>query len=128
MPPSVCNIQGVNGIFHFTTCAPTITECPTGSPVTPASASNWDLETSDIFGSPAVPVYVGSLTVGNITTQPNATVANATELTAMLNAEIPGYTFTLVGTEIRYSGYSAVTGNINGGAAADGYDLVWVAA
>jgi hypothetical protein len=125
MPEAVCNIQGVNGIFHFTTCAPTITECPTGSPVTPASTSTFDLETSTIFGSPAVPVYVGSLTVGNITTQPNATVANATEFTAMLNAEIPGYTFSLVGTEIRYTGYSAVTGNINGGDASGGYDLVW---
>lgn len=115
LPEAVCNIQGVNGIFHFTTCAPTITECPTGSPVVPASASNFDLETSTIFGSPACPIFVASLTVGNQTTQPNATVENVTELAAMLNEHINGYTFTVVGTEIRYNGYSAVTGNINGG-------------
>jgi hypothetical protein len=122
MPEAVCNIQGVNGIFHFTTCAPTITECPTGSPVTPASSDTFDAPTGDID----FPLYIGELQVGNQTTQPNASgIDNITELVALMNAEIAGYTFSVSGTDIRYTGYKAITGSINGGAANGGYDLTW---
>lgn len=121
MPAAVCNIQGVNGIFHFTTCAPVAVECPTGSPITPASATNHDADASSV----SYPLFVHELQVGNQTTQPNTTVANLTELVALMNAEIAGYTFSVSTTNIRYSGYSAVAGSINGGDAAGGYTLTW---
>lgn len=125
MPDAVCNIQGVNGIFHFTTCAPVMVDCPTGSPITPASAGNFD---ALVTGNVDFPLFVHELSVANQTTQPNVTVANITELNTLMNAEINGYTFTVAGADIRYNGYSAVSGTINGGASADGYDLTWVAA
>lgn len=119
MPKNVCTIQGENGIYHWTTCAQTIETCPDGSPIEPASTDTFDLQTSGF----TFPMFIHKLQVAGQTTEPNVTVANVTELTALLNAEIQGYTFSVVSsTKIRYTGYSAIAGAIN-----DTLTLTWVA-
>ena len=47
MPPAVCDIPGVNGIFHFTTCPAVQYTCPDGgTPATPASSHTYEWNTN----------------------------------------------------------------------------------
>ncbi|MCB0697607.1 MAG: hypothetical protein KDC07_09600 [Chitinophagaceae bacterium] len=111
MPPAVCNIPGVNGVFHYTTCAPVIFECPTGgTPLTGASSDTYEWDTS---GEVTFPLYVNKLTVAGQTSYPNQTVADAGELKDLFNASITGYMFAIDTTKITYTGYSAITGKVN---------------
>ena len=113
MPDQVCNKQGVNGIFHFTSCPPVLAPCPTGDPV-PAPAGAQSYEWTPAL---AYPLYVHDLQVAGITTQPNVNLTSLADLVAMLNENGGGIRFTKVGTTVQYMGYSAIGGNINGNTA-----------
>jgi hypothetical protein len=111
MPPVVCNIPGVNGIFHFTTCAPVVYECPEGgTPETPAASDTFEWDTDTVI---AYPLYVHQFDLAGQTTYPNVTVANITELKNLFNDSVNGYSFTVSGTKLQYTGYSALSGHLN---------------
>ncbi len=110
MPESVCNLSGVNGLFHFTTCAPVVYTCPSGTPEEPADSDVFEWNTT---GSITYPLYVHELTLGAQTSHPNTSVANITELKNLINGNITGYTFSVSSTKLQYTGYSALTGHIN---------------
>jgi hypothetical protein len=111
MPAAVCNLPGVTGLFHFTTCAPVQYECPTGGTPETAAVSHtydWDTATDITF-----PLYVHELDVAGQTTYPNVTVANITELKDLFNDSVNGYVFSVTGTKLRYTGYAAISGHVN---------------
>lgn len=110
LPDYVCNIDCVNGLFHFTTCLPTPVECPDVPPPTPVTPTQYEWTPGDIF-----PKYVGQLNLAGQISNPNATVTNVTELAALLTSAIDGYTFSVSGSDIVYTGYSALSGSINNG-------------
>lgn len=111
-----CNVQGVNGIMLYKTCPIVIPDCPSGTAISPAYTSrifNW-VPNVNIF-TPAL--LVGDVTIGGINSQPQVTVDTLAELAAMLNAAYQGQaTFTVSGAAIRYTGYEALSGEINNGA------------
>lgn len=110
LPDYVCNVDCLNGIFHFTTCLPTPVECSDVTPPAPITASTYEWTPGGIF-----PEYFGDITLGGQTTAINATAANITEMAALLNANIAGYTFSVSGSDIVYTGFSAISGSANGG-------------
>lgn len=121
LPPMVCNEQGVNGVFHFTTCVQNITECPDGSPITPVDTNTYEFNTSG-QGSPVVsvsfPLHVDNLSIGGQTYVPvesERDCANIAALKTLLNNAIDGITFTTSGTKLQYTGYSAITLVLNDG-------------
>lgn len=118
LPPMVCNIPGVNGITEFLSCLPAAVECPTPDPGTPPASDTFDLDLTDF----TLPMFVNKLTVAGQTSYPNITVASNAEFVAMLNANVNGYNFTLSTTNARYTGYTAIGGEIN-----DTTALAWVA-
>lgn len=111
MPPMVCNIQGVNGVTHFLTCAPVETECPVGSLPEPADEATFTYTP----GSQGVtfPLYIGKLELAGQTSYPNATVANIAALNTLFNANVNGITFVVDGATIEYEGYAAIAGQLN---------------
>lgn len=111
MPPTVCSISGVNGVFHFTTCAPVEYECPEGgTPVSAGTSASYEWDTD---GEVTFPLYVNKLELAGQTSYPDTTVADAGELKDLFNAEITGYVFGTDTTKITYTGYSGLTGQIN---------------
>lgn len=110
MPPMVCNLSGVSGVFHFTTCAPVQYSCPEGTPEAGAESATYDWDTD---GEVTFPMYVHQLDLAGQVSYPNVTVANITELKNLYNDSITGYTFVVSGTNIRYTGYSAISGHLN---------------
>lgn len=114
MPEFACNLECVNGIFHFTTCLPGAITCPDpGQAPTPtAKTYEW---TPDVG---LYPLFVNDLTLAGQSTEPNATAADIDELVAILNDNVEGYTFikdVATGTKIQYTGYSAISGTANAG-------------
>lgn len=106
-----CNIQGVNGIFLYKTCPVVVPVCPSGdtpSPAATAATYNWNPSFS-------YPLLISDITIGGIKSEPNVNVANDTDLTAALNDAYGLPIFSLSGANIKYTGYSAITGNINAG-------------
>ena len=112
MPPMVCNIQGINGIFAWTTCPVPVYNCDEYSALTPVNTSTFAYDTS---GEITFPMYIAKLTIGGQTTMPGADVANVAALAAMFNANHNGITFSAVGTELRYTGYAGISFTINEG-------------
>jgi len=111
MPPAVCDIPGVNGIFHFTTCPAVQYTCPDGgTPSAPASSHTYEWNTS---GAVTFPLYIHKLELGGQTTHPDVTVANITELKNLYNDSVNGYVFAVSGTKITYTGYGTMGGKIN---------------
>jgi hypothetical protein len=111
-PIQTCNEQGINGIFEYLTCPAVIPVCPTGdepSPNPTSSTFNWN--PGDVF-----PLLVSDITIGDNTNYPGATVANRAELAQLLGAAYNGqYIFSVSGSNIQYTGFSALTGSINNG-------------
>lgn len=104
-----CNAQGVNGIFLYKTCPVVVPTCPTGdtpSPAATARAYTWN-------PSFAYPLLISDVTIGGITTSPSVNVTSDADLTAALNDAYGLPIFTLSGSNITYTGYSAITGTIN---------------
>lgn len=110
LPDYACNLPCVTGIFHFTTCLPQAVDCGTPEPVTPVTPSLYEWDPTFAY-----PKYVGELTLAGQKTMPNVSVANDTELVALLNSSINGYSFSLAGTDVRYTGYSGISGDLNNG-------------
>lgn len=110
-PIQTCNEQGINGIMAYHTCPIVLPACPTGdapSPAIPTQTFDWD--TSAL----TFPLLVSNITVGDFTNYPNLEVANRTALAQLMGASYNGqYIFSVVGTDIRYTGYTAITGAIN---------------
>ncbi len=120
MSPRICNIQGLNSIFHWTTCVQLQPTCETGSPITGPTSSTFAAETS---GEITFPAIVQKLQIGNTVVFPpygEGDVANITALKNLLNASQGGIVFSVSGTELRYTGYSGITVTIN-----DTIDLVF---
>lgn len=111
LPDIACNIQGVNGIFHYTTCPPVLVPCPTGDSVPPAA-------TSKVYGyDPAFgyPMYITDITLGAANASINATVQNDAEFLSVLQG-VPGVpALTIAAGVIKYTGYTALTGSMNNG-------------
>lgn len=114
LPNVACNAQGVNGIMMWRTCPPVLAPCPSGSPLpsptTPVLYS-WTPTMADI---PSVStVDIGGVSWVSQTPVPTPTIA---ALCAVLNdAYGAGKTvFTVSTTKIQYTGFSAMTGSING--------------
>ena len=121
MPPSVCNISGVNSVFHFTTCAPTQFECPAGgTPITGGTSDTYEWDTN---GEVTFPLYINKLELAGQTSYPNTTVADVTELKDLMNDNVTGYVFGVDTTKVNYTGYSELTGQIN-----DATDISFTAA
>ncbi len=109
MPDEDCNIQGVNGLFHFTTCAPVLAPCPTGDPVpAPQALKTYQWTPGSIF-----PLYAANMLLAGVATEPKVNVTSLGDLAAMMTANT-GLSFTVSGSTIRYQGYSPIGGNING--------------
>lgn len=107
MPDINCNEFGVNGIFHFTTCAPVLTPCPVGDaiPAAPAAAT-FEFDTS---GDYSFPFTIYDLSIAGRVTQPNITVTNMATLAAAFN-DGGNIAFTVDGTKLEYTAYAGETG------------------
>lgn len=112
MPPSVCNIQGVNGIFHWKTCLPQNVTCEGDSPISPTASATYAYETS---GNITFPLYIANLNIGGQKSTPEIEVANIAALAVQFNDNFNGVTFTVSGTELRYTGYAEIDFIINDG-------------
>lgn len=115
MPPQVCNVQGVTGIFHFTTCPQLEATCETGSVITPADEATYSADASGL----SYPLLLQKLVIAGVTTYPSqnepVSVANLTALVAQLNANAPApLEFSVNGTDIEYEGYVGIEVEING--------------
>ena len=109
LPPDVCNLQGVNGIFGFTTCDPVILPCPTGTPYPPAPAPRVYAWTPSV----TYPMTVATLKLGRVETRPNKNVTNLDDLVAVMNDSGSGITYVKNGTAVNYTGNTAIQGTIN---------------
>lgn len=109
LPDYICNIDCVNGLYHFTTCLPVTEECDNVTPPAPASPTLYEWTPDLDF-----PLYIGELVFAGQTSNPNATVTTLAELAALMTAQVDGYTFAVSGSDITYSGYSEKGGTING--------------
>lgn len=109
LPDYVCNVDCVNGIYHFLTCLPVPVECSDVEPVPPATPTiyNWN-------PSFAYPLLMSSLTLAGQSNNPNVTVTTDAELAAALTNAISGYSFSVSGSNITYTGYSEIGGTLNG--------------
>lgn len=122
MPPRICNIEGVNSIFHFTTCLPQQEECGDNPYPSPVDASTYTVNTSGTITYPLllqkVTMYPNSdadaapTTIYNIPNDP-VSIANTAALEAFLNDYQGSYTFADAGTSLSYDGYSAIKIVIN---------------
>lgn len=113
MPQQVCNIQGVNSIFHFKTCLPAAVDCPDPAVTSTVSAHTFGFDTA---GNISYPYAIQKITVGGNTSEYDGvnSVANITALKNMLNDVAAGMvTFTVSGTRLQYSGYVGLTVTIN---------------
>lgn len=109
MPDRVCNDESVNGVFHFTGCDLVPTVCTPVTPVTPVTKQTYTwTPPADCY-----PKYINSVKLGNNNYTVEANIADINELLAVLNA-LDTYVFTTNGTDIFYTGFSPLTGNING--------------
>lgn len=109
-PVQTCNAVGVNGIMEYKTCPVVLPACPTGDVPSPSpSATDFSWTPGSIF-----PLLVSNITVGGRQNYPNALAANLAELAALMSAayNVPGL-FTVDGSDIVYSGFTALSGNIN---------------
>jgi len=110
LPDYVCNIDCVNGIFHFTTCLPAETVCPTPEEPVIVTPSVFEFTPTGTY-----PKYIGDLTLGGQSSEPKVTVANIAQYAAALTAAMDGYNFTVSGSDIVYTGYNPISGTANDG-------------
>ncbi|WP_346318181.1 hypothetical protein [Chitinophaga sp. YIM B06452] len=109
LPMDVCAIQGLNGIMHFTTCAPKPVDCtgqgaPSGGTI---AAKDYEYDPGFVY-----PLIVNDFTINGNTFRPLTTLASDADMVAMFN-QFGGGGFTLTAGKITYSGYSAIAGKIN---------------
>lgn len=109
-PIQTCNVQGVNGIMEYKTCPVVLPDCPTGDTPSPSPSSsvyNWN--PGSVF-----PLLVSDINIGGHSDEPAVLVADRAELAAVLSSTygVPNL-FSVSGSNIRYTGFSALTGSIN---------------
>jgi len=109
MPEQVCNAQGVNGIMHFTSCPPVLAPCPEGDVQPPAPVATVFSWNPDV----AYPLYIATAKIGSVDSAPAVNVTNDADMAAMLTENGGGIVFTVSGGNIQYTGYTAITGNLN---------------
>lgn len=111
MPDVVCAREGVNGLMRWSTCPQVIADCPSGTTPSPAvTPSTYSWTPGSIYN-----IYVASSLIGGVENQPNVLVTNITELAAMMNDAYGQIgLFSVSGSNIVYTGYTALTGNLNG--------------
>lgn len=110
-----CNAEGVNAIMAWRTCPAVIAPCPTGDTPSPAvNPKTYSWTPGSIFPLKAFNFTLGQKTVG---LNSPADVANITDLVAAMNDAygVPGL-FTVSGSNVHYSGFTELDGNINSGA------------
>lgn len=121
LPQMLCNIPGVTGVFHFTTCLPVEALCPSPSqPLPPAPVAYIaTVETADF------PMALTSVTVGASTYPIGATVNNQVQLAAALTTAIPGYHFSGSNTNqtVSFVGYQGLTVNVVVNPTSDNFTL-----
>lgn len=106
-----CNKQGVNGIFLYKTCPVVIPTCPTGDTPSPAvSSRTYTWTPPNVY-----PLLVGEITIGGIQSYPNSNVSTIAQLASALNDAYGLPIFSQSASNIIYTGYSAITGEINVG-------------
>lgn len=115
LPEIACNVQGVNGIMHYRTCPPIQVQCPSGSPLaSPAGATTFDW-TPTLANIPVI----SQATIGGKSYTWNSPVAinSLVDLVAAMNeAYSPSNPlFVVDGSDVEYSGYSALSGSFNNG-------------
>lgn len=114
LPPRICNVQGLNSIFHFTTCLEQEPTCGSNPYPSPAVAT---VKTGNASGLsyPLVlqTVVLNGQTIYDIPNSPTS-VANITELQDFLNNEQGMITLTHTGTDLKYTGFTDVDLVING--------------
>lgn len=114
LPPRVCNIQGLNSIFHWLTCLPQMPTC--GDNPYPSAASP-ELFSADA-SSVDYPLVLQSVQIGNLVNlnTPNdpIQVDNIGELFAYLNSLQNNITFSASGNDLRYTGYIGIDVVLNG--------------
>lgn len=121
MPPPVCNIQGVNSIFHFTTCLPAAVDCPTPESLSPVEATTYEFDTN---GEISYPYFIQTLKQGVFEKDFEGLnqVDTIAELATVLNDFLAPYgiVLTVDGTKLTYEGHAPITLVING---ADGLEF-----
>lgn len=114
MSAKVCNVQGLNSIFHFTTCLPQAPECG-DNPYSPApTAAVKQIDTTGMITYPLVvqKIQIGNQTVFNMPNDPTS-VANIAALVSLLNDSQGTIVFSNTGDVLKYTGYENVTVTIN---------------
>lgn len=114
LPPRICNVQGLNSIFHFTTCLEQETPCgntPYPSPAVPVVKSG----NASGLSFPLVlqSVVLAGQTIYDIPNTP-LSLANMAALVSFLNDEQGMITFSNVTTTLHYTGNTNVSLVING--------------
>lgn len=114
LPDTVCGVQGMNGLMKWRTCPPLQVACPSGSPIgSPAAAKVYEW-TPTLANFPTI----SKVTLGGVTWTSNSPlpVTTLAQLAAILNeAYSPNNDmFVVNGSDIEYTGYTALTGKING--------------
>lgn len=115
LPEVAVNAVGpaFNGILHYRTCVPMTLACPTGTPLpSPASSRTY---TWTPGGTVTYPLFVAKTLIGGVTDQPMVNITNIADLCALMNDAAGGFVFTVSGSSIVYTGYSAISGTLNGG-------------
>ncbi len=106
LPATSCLPNWVNGILHWVGCDPVELPCPTGTVVTPPSTAVFS------WAPGTFPKAINRLELAGHVFNPNTNVANIAELATLMSGLGIG-TFTVSGSNIVYTGYSAITGEIN---------------
>lgn len=117
LPEVVVNAVGptFNGILHYRTCVPVTLACPTGTPLPSPVSSRTYTWTPSFTGAWTLPLYIAQSTIAGVTNNPNVNITNIADLCAMMNDAAGGYLFTVSGSSIVYTGYSAISGSFNNG-------------
>lgn len=109
MPNNVCLEPNVNGIMHWKTCPQVEVTCPAGSVIQPEDETLFSCNVAAL----TFPYYVAKLEIGGQTSYPGTSVANAAALKTLFNENFNGIVFTSSGTFIQYTGYQAISGQLN---------------
>lgn len=113
MSPRICNIQGLNSLFHWTTCLEQAPECGNNPYDSAASPSIFTVSAAGL----SYPMVLQSVQIGafvnlNIPNEP-VQVDNVGELVTLLNELQNNITFANTGDTLRYTGYLPISVVLN---------------
>jgi hypothetical protein len=117
LPEVAVNTVGptFNGILHYRTCVPVVLSCPTGQALPSPVASHTYSWTPSFTGNFTLPTAIAYLQVGNLKNnfQNGIAITSISDLVALMNDCANGTLFSVSGSSIHYTGYSAISGVIN---------------